>query len=103
MIYLNVFIGILVTLLFSCSFRNVIWPLQGIRMFIYFRLSVWFGVAGLGPAQPYRQSSVSPVYLRVKVGNMVNIWSMPNTHVITLTIYHNKNYLLLQHWLFFNF
>lgn len=42
-------------------------------MFIYFRLSGWFGVAGFGPAQPYRQSSVSPVYLRVKVGNMDNL------------------------------
>ncbi len=71
------------TVLSSCSFRNVFWPSRGIRMFIYFRWSVRFRAAGLGPAQPYRQSSVSPVYLRVKVGNM---GSTPNTDVITSLI-----------------
>lgn len=49
-------------------------------MFIYFRWSVWFRATGLGPAQPYRQSSVSPVYLRVKVGN---VGSIHTTDIIT--------------------
>lgn len=50
-------------------------------MFIYFRLSVWFAVAALGPAQAYRQSSVGPAYLRAKVGQMVKVEYMFNTHL----------------------
>lgn len=40
-------------------------------MFTCFRWSVWFVEVGLGPAQPYTQCSLSPVYLRVKVGDML--------------------------------
>lgn len=77
-------------LLSSYCFRNVIWPLQGIRMFTYFRSRVWFGAAGLGPAQPYRQSSVSPVYLRVKVGNMVSVCRIHNKDIASQTIVDTK-------------
>jgi len=40
-------------------------------MFTCFRSSVWCRLVGLGPARPYRQSSVSPVYPKVKVGDVV--------------------------------
>lgn len=60
-------------------------------MFIYFRLSAWFAAVGPGPPQPCRQSSVCPVYLRVKVRIMADIWSMSATNGITpLTISYAK-------------
>lgn len=43
-------------------------------MFIYFRLSSRSVAAVLGPALPYRQSSAAPVYLRVKVSLILNIY-----------------------------
>lgn len=63
------------------SSRNVIWLLQSTRMFTYFRWSVWFRAAGLGPTRPYRQSSASPVYLRMTVSDVVIICRNANTGV----------------------